>query len=378
MFGRRFPLFSVAGINIGVDVSWFLIAFLLSWTLAVGYFPFYYPKFTAGSYWIMGISGMLGLFISIILHELGHALTAKKFNVPISEITLFVFGGVAQLKHEPPSPKAEFLVAVAGPIVSVFISVFMSFITGWGKSLELSSMITGVTAYLAMINMVVVVFNLIPAFPLDGGRIFRALLWWWKDDLGWATTITSKIGSGFGFFLIFMGFFTLLTGNIFVGMWWIILGLFLQQAASLSKTQYYVRHELEGERVERYMIKDPITIPPTITLKEFLDDYVFRSFHHLYPVVEEKELRGYVTLTEVKSIDHDKWSEVTVEDVLVPLDEIKTVSEETQALEALNIFQETNASTLLVADGKTLKGMLTAQDLYKLISIKIDLETSTR
>lgn len=376
MFGYRINLFSLAGFRIGIDISWFFIAILLSWTLAVGYFPFYYPHLSPQNYWLMGLLGMLGLFISVILHELGHAVIARKFNLNISQITLFIFGGVAELKDEPPSPKAEFYVAIAGPIVSVILALITGFLAHTGEQLGWPVMFTGVMSYLAMINTVVVIFNLIPAFPLDGGRVFRALLWWWKDNLEWATRIASHMGAGFGLFLIFMGILSFMSGSFFAGAWWVILGLFLQQAASSSRTQYYIRHELEGAKVSKFMTKNPISVSPDISIKDFVDAYVYQSHHHLYPITQGDQLVGYVSIKEVKHIPSDEWKNTAINKIMVPTSAIQTVTPETNALKALTLIQENNVGSLLVVEdeNKHLVGILTAQDLFKLIALKLELE----
>lgn len=374
MFGPRFNILTLAGFRIGIDFSWFFIAILLSWTLAAGYFPHYYPNLSAGAYWLMGISGMLGLFVSVVLHELGHAVVARRYNLNISQITLFIFGGVAELKSEPPSPKVEFLVAIAGPIVSLIIALLMNFLTAAGHQAGWPVMVTGVTSYLALINLVIVLFNLIPAFPLDGGRIFRAALWWWKDSLQWATRIATHVGAGFGLFLIFMGILSLIAGDLFSGIWWIILGFFLRQAASSSRAQYYVRQELQGESVRKFMTKNPITVPPDIRVKEFIDQYVYQSHHHVYPVAEQGNLLGYISLKEVKALTPEEWARTAVRNAMVPLAEARTVSPDKNALEALSTIQEVPFSTLLVVDNGRLTGILTAQDLFKIISLKLELE----
>ena len=213
MFTKRFNFLTVAGIKIGIDISWLFIAILLSWTLASGHFPYYYPNLSTSTYWLMGVVGMLGLFVCVVLHELGHAMVAKHYKLPISQITLFIFGGVAEIKKEPQSPKVEFLMAIAGPIVSIIIALAMYYLTEVGNLLGWPVFVTGVTNYLAIVNAIIVIFNLIPAFPLDGGRVFRALLWWWKKNLSWATKISTRLGWGFGSILIFFGIFSFITGN---------------------------------------------------------------------------------------------------------------------------------------------------------------------
>lgn len=366
---------TLAGFRIGVDVSWFFIAILLSWTLASGYFPYYYPKLNPQSYWLMGILGMLGLFASVVLHELGHAIVARRFELKISQITLFIFGGVAELRSEPPSPKAEFFVAVAGPIVSVVISFFMTMLTVFGEQAGLPIAFTGVTSYLAFINMVIVIFNLIPAFPLDGGRIFRSVLWWWKDDLGWATRIASHIGGAFGFILILLGVLSLIFGDFLSGIWWIILGLFLRQAANSSRTQYYIRREMQGEQVRKFMTKGAITVSPDITVKEYIEQYVYQSQHHLYPVIDSnQDVLGYMSLREAKAVPPEEWTKMTVRKVMIPLTQLQTVSPDTNAYDALSLIQQEPTATLLVISDGRLSGILTAHDLFKLISLKLELE----
>lgn len=374
MFGKPINFMKFAGFKIGIDISWFFIAILLSWTLAVGYFPFYYPHLTPGAYWIMGIAGMLGLFISVILHELGHAFVARRFNLPIEQITLFIFGGVAEMKKEPPNPKAEFLVAIAGPIVSVIIAIGMYLLSASGQQLGWPIMITGVASYLALINAVIVGFNLVPAFPLDGGRMFRAILWWWKDNLEWATRIATQLGSAFGFALIFLGILSFITGNLFIGLWWMILGLFLHQAATYSRAQFYIKQELQNEKINKFMSKNPISVSPDLSIKSFIDQYVYQSHHHLYPVTENGKLLGYISLKEVKTIASAEWENTSVNKVIIPLSKIHTVSPNASVLEALNLFHQTDTTTLLVVENEQLVGILTAQDIFKLLSIKFELE----
>jgi Zn-dependent protease/CBS domain-containing protein len=378
MFGKRFHIMTVAGFNIGLDISWFFIALLLTWTLAEGYFPYYFPNLNNGTYWLMGFLGMLGLFVSIVLHEMGHSVVARHYQVPISQITLFIFGGVAEMKKEPNSPLSEFLVAIAGPIVSVIIFVCMYLLTLLGKQLHWPVMVTAVTGYLAFINAVVVVFNLIPAFPLDGGRILRSILWGATNNLAWATKIATVAGSIFGYFLIFLGIFSFLTGNLFSGIWWVILGIFLAQAAASTRTQYYVKHELENETVAKFMTKDPFTVTPETSIKDFVEQYVYHSYHHLYPVTQEGRLLGYISLKEVKSISHSDWPHTLVKQLMVPVSEDNIVSPDTNAMDALNVINQTDTTALLVVSDGHLVGILTAQDLFKLISLKLELEEKSR
>ena len=374
MFRKRLDFLRVFGIKISIDISWLIIAIILSWTLASGYFPYYYPKLSNGTYWTMGIIGMSSLFVCIVLHELGHALVARHFKLPISQITLFIFGGVAEIKKEPTSPKVEFLMAIAGPIVSIIIAIFMYFLTLLGTRYDWPVIINGVTGYLAIINVILAVFNLIPAFPLDGGRVLRAFLWWWKKNLGLATKISTQIGRTFGLILIFLGILIFIMGNLISGIWMVILGIFLHRAASSSQTQFYIEQSLRDEKVLKFMKKDPICVPPDITIEDFINDYVYESHHELYPITKDENLMGYVSLKEIKTVPKDEWSKTTVHKVMIPCTEFKTVSPTTNALQAFNLMNQTESTLLFVVEKKRLVGILNAQDLFKLISLKFELE----
>jgi Zn-dependent protease/CBS domain-containing protein len=374
VFGKRIHILTFAGIKIGIDISWIFVAILMSWTLAAGYFPFRYPHLPNGVYWIMGVSGMLGLFLCIILHELGHALVAKHYKLPIGHITLFLFGGVAEIKKEPTRPKVEFLMAIAGPIVSCILVVLLYCITLLGERSGWPILLTGVARYLALINLIIVAFNLIPAFPLDGGRVFRSLLWWWKKDFAWATRIATAVGTAFGFGLIFLGIFSFITGNLLAGIWFAILGWFLSRAANSSRSQLVLSKELKSAKVSTFMTRDPIAIEPNITIQTFIEEYVYISHHHLYPVTQKGKLLGYVSLKEVKALPKEKWKTTSAREIMIPREHLHTVTPSSSALDALNLMEKSDTPTLLVVDGNNhLVGLLTAQSLFKVISVKLEL-----
>jgi len=373
MFSKRFNFMTIAGIKIGIDLSWLFIAILLSWTLAAGHFPFAYPGHSIGLYWFMGVLGMLGLFACIVLHELGHAFVAKHFKLPISQITLFLFGGVAEIKKEPTSPKVEFLVAIAGPIVTLALTFLLFFTTYFGTQFGWSFILIGITSYLTTINLLILFFNLVPAFPLDGGRILRSLLWKWKGDLAWATKITTNFGLGFGFFLIFFGIFSFIGGNLIGGMWLAIIGLFIQKAATASRTQVYINKELENEKVLKFMTREVETVSSESTILEVLQQHVYKSHHHLYPVVDQNQLLGYVSLAEIKTVPQDQWNQIKIASVMIPLNKCVVASPEMSALNALSLMEEAPTPALLVTDGSRLIGLLTSRDLFRVISLKLEL-----
>ena len=374
MFGRSIPLLKILGFQISIDLSWFLLAVLITWSLATGLFPRWHAGLSEATYWWMGAAGALGLFISIVLHELGHAVAARRFGIEMRGITLFIFGGVAEMTREPPSAKAEFVVAVAGPIVSVVLSAALVGLSQALKASDAWSSVTLVSGYLGWINMVLVVFNMIPAFPLDGGRVLRAGLWHLWGDLRRATRITAAIGSGFGMILIVLGVVSAIFGNFIGGVWWFVLGLFLRSAANMSYQQVLLRRAFEGEPVTRFMRPEPITVDSNMTLREFVDDIIYTHQHSMYPVVEGDRLVGCVKREDVKRVPRDEWDTRLVGEILAPCSRENMIGREVDAMEALARMSRTGSSRLMVVDDGRLVGVVALKDLLGLMSLKIDLE----
>ena len=216
---RGFPLFTILGFEIRLNLSWLLLGLLITWTLAEGFFPQRYPDLGAQARWWMGVAGAVGVFFSIVFHELSHSLVGRRFGMPVGGITLFVFGGIAELRHEPKSPRSEFLMAVAGPLSSLLLAGVFSVADHLAQRLGWPVPVVGLLHYLSFINLILAVFNLVPAYPLDGGRMFRAALWAWRNDVREATRVASSVGSFFGLALMVLGVLGFLTGDIVGGMW---------------------------------------------------------------------------------------------------------------------------------------------------------------
>jgi Zn-dependent protease/CBS domain-containing protein len=374
MFGKGITLFKLFGFKVKIDLSWLILGFLITWTLAQGLFPNLYKGLPSVTYWIMGIAGALGLLFSIVFHELWHSLIARKFGLSMRGITLFIFGGVAEMTEEPPSPKAEFFMAVAGPISSVVLGIalfgiyFLGVGGGWPKS------VTGVLNYLSFLNLILAGFNLMPAFPLDGGRVLRSVLWGWKDNIRWATQISSKIGGVLGIALIAIGILELFLGNLIGGIWLAVIGLFIRGASQSAYQQMLIRRSLEGEKVQQFMKSDPITVSPSITVEDLVEDYIYKHHFKMYPVVEDGRLLGCVTLSQVKGIPKERRAEHTVRELAEACSENNTVGPNEDAVKALAIMQKTNSSRLMVVEGNKLAGVITLKDMMGLLSLKIDLE----
>ncbi|MFG0274901.1 MAG: M50 family metallopeptidase [Phycisphaerales bacterium] len=375
MFGPRIPLFHVFGFRIAIDLSWFLLAILITWSLAEGVFGQPPHDFDAATRWILGAVGALGLFVSIVLHELGHALIARTQGIEMKGITLFIFGGVAEMGDEPPSATAEFLVAIAGPLVSVAIGLLMLGASALTLALDGPAPLSAVTQYLGFINLVLVVFNMIPAFPLDGGRVLRAAIWRKTGDLRRATRITSAIGSAFGMFLIALGLFSAISGAIIAGVWWFVLGMFLRAAANMSMQHVLLRQHLAGEPVSRFMTPNPQTVPPDITLRDLVERYIYQRQHKLYPVVEGGRLIGCVTINAVRAVEPNRWSDTTVREVMEPTGDANSVRASADAMHALARLRDRDLSRLMVVDDAgELVGVLALRDLLGFFSMKLDLE----
>jgi Zn-dependent protease/CBS domain-containing protein len=376
MFGRPIPLFKLAGFQIALDWSWFILAVLITWTLASGLFPFYYPGLTPAAYWSMGVIAALGLFGSIFVHELGHAMVARRYGLPIRRITLFIFGGVAEMEAEPERPAVEFWVAIAGPITSFLVGLVCWLLLQAAAGVGAGVPVVGVLAYLASINAILAVFNLVPAFPLDGGRILRAALWYWKGSLRWATRVASTIGGGFGILLIVLGVYRVLIGDFVGGMWWFLIGLFVRFAAQMSYQQVLMRETLRGIPVRRIMAANPITVPSGITIAQLIDDYVYRHHHNMFPVVDNGRLVGCVRMNDIKRLPRDRWASTTVAEIMQQCTEATAISPNMDAMEVLSLMARTQNSRVLVTEGDRLVGVVTLSDLMNFLNVKLNLEAA--
>ncbi|HUJ09536.1 MAG TPA: site-2 protease family protein [Verrucomicrobiae bacterium] len=374
MFGKRIPLFKLFGFQVRIDLSWLIIAVLVTWTLAVGLFPHYFRGQPRETYWIMGSVAALGLFASIVFHEFAHSLVARRFGMQMKGITLFIFGGVAEMSDEPPSPKAEFFMAIAGPLSSVVLALVFFGLGLLGKAASWPVPVYGILGYLAWINGILVAFNLVPAFPLDGGRVARSILWGWKKNLPWATRIVTALGSGFGMLLIALGIFSFLFGDMIGGIWWFLIGMFLRNAAQMSYQQVMMREALQGEPLRHFMNPNPVTVSPTTSVEDFVENYIYRYHHKLFPVVTDGQLLGCVTFNQVKQIPKQEWSRHQVSELTRQCAEDNAIDADTDAVNALARMNQAHVSRMMVVEGQKLVGVVSLKDLLKFLSLKVELE----
>ena len=375
MFGRSVKLFRLWGFEVKVDASWLLLALLIVWTLVGGYFPHLYPGRSTALYVGMGIAALAGIFISIVLHEYAHSHVARRNGIRMRGITLFLFGGVAEMESEPLSASTEFKIAIAGPLMSVFLSgVFLA--------VELSSLAYGsipvakVFGYLALINVMLAAFNMIPAFPLDGGRVLRSILWAIQKDSHRATITAASIGSGFGFVLVALGLAQAFRGDIVGGLWLLLIGMFLRGAARNAARHVRIQEVLKNETLSSFMNPDPVTLSPETTLEEFVDNYVYRYNEPSYPVTDGKMLLGTISISQLNRVPREQWSGLTVGDVLQECSPQNTVSNETHPSNVLALMSTTGSSRVLVSDHHCLAGVVSLESLLRFLSVKLDLQSA--
>lgn len=374
MFGKRFTLFSLLGFKVRIDLSWVILGVLVLWSLAYGLFPFYFPGLSAGTYWLMAVAGVIGLVVSIILHEFSHSIVARHYGLPIGGITLFIFGGVAEMESEPPSAKSEFLMAIAGPLSSFVIAGVFYLLHAAGVSGHWPTPVHSVFYYLMYLNLILAIFNLVPAFPLDGGRMLRAGLWAWRKNLRWATRVASRIGSAFGTVLIAFGLLMLLGGNLVGGVWWVLIGFFVRAAADAGYHQVLTRQMMAGESVSRFMCSEPVAVSPSLSIEEFVNDYVYRYHHKLFPVVRNDHLLGAVTTRSLKGLPRSDWPQRTVGEFVEARSEKNTVAPEMDAMAALTLMSRSGTSRLMVASGERLEGIITLRDFMSYLALRQEFE----
>ncbi len=362
----------VLGIPIEVNISWVLIFALISWTLASGYFPANVPMKSTSLYWTAAICSALFLFISLVAHEFAHSIVAVKNGIPIKKITLFIFGGVAHMESEPETPAVELKMAIAGPAASLAIAVVL-FVAAKYSAVIADPLITCAIFYVAMMNFSVVVFNLIPGFPLDGGRVLRAVIWKCNTELKAATRIATWIGRGVSYVFIAIGAVLVLLKVLMSGVWFIVIGIFLHEAAEMSYQQLILKKALVGVPVKDVMQTNVITVTPDIKLNVLVNEYFYKFRYMGFPVVENGCLKGIVTLNSVKEIPNSKWDECIVADVMTHAREDLLVTPEKDALEALVQVTKSGLGRLLVVENGCLLGIASQRDLLKLFEIKTHL-----
>jgi Zn-dependent protease/predicted transcriptional regulator len=322
----------------------------------------------------MGACGALGLFVSILCHEVCHSVVARSYGLPVKSITLFIFGGVSETEKEPPSPKVEFLMAAAGPALSIVLGLVFYGIHQVGIGQGWATPVSGVLSYLASINLILAAFNLVPGFPLDGGRMLRSALWKAKGDLKWATRTASQSGAFFGWVLIALGVFSFFRGNFIGGIWWFLIGLFLKDAARMAFQQLMIQESLKGETIHRFVTQNPITVSPSLALDRWVDDYVYQHHFKMFPVVQDSKLLGCVSAESLKQIPRPDWAKHSIRELVKPCTSANSVGPDTDVRKAISVMNQSGNSRLIVLEGQRLVGVVTLKDLLEFLALKLELE----
>jgi Zn-dependent protease/CBS domain-containing protein len=357
----------IAGIRVGINWSWLIVFTLIVWTLGASVFPDQDPHLSTATYAAMAVVAAILFFTSLLLHELGHAIQARHEGIEIEGITLWLFGGVARFKGMFPSAGAELRIALAGPAVSAALG---GLFIGVAAAVHRPLAVDGVAAWLGYINVLLLAFNLLPALPLDGGRVFRALVWRWKDDFMAATHLAANVGRGFAYAMIGLGLLTLIVGGSWGGAWLAFLGWFLLQAAGMEVRALVLRDALGGLRVRDLMVRAPVVVDADATLSEFMDDVAFTHRYTTYPVLDRSRVVGLVPFACVARVPRSAWDQTRVRNCMLRREDVPTVDEDEDLLATLDRINSGGINRALVIDDGRLEGLLSITDVVRLVSWK--------
>ncbi|MFW6074071.1 MAG: CBS domain-containing protein [Chloroflexota bacterium] len=364
-------LLRVRGIDVGIHYSWFIVVVAFSWLLAEGQYPNLYEDWSTAQYWTVAVASVLLLFLSVLLHEFGHALVAQGRGVPVRSITLFIFGGIAGLARESDDSKDEFLIAIAGPIVSIALGGLFGLL--WFVFAGVNVQVGALLGYLAYVNIVLAVFNMIPGFPLDGGRVLRAVIWRATGNLQRATDIAATIGTTIGMLFVFGGILVAISGPVVNGIWAIVIGWFLQNASQQSRSAVEEQVAFQDVRVRDLMNPVPVTVSPTVDLETLAEDYILRRNARGIPVVNDGRMIGLVTVSDLKNVNRQRWPVTHVADVMTPAPELHTIHPDSPIAEALNAMNEHEFHQIPVVEESHLVGMLTRFELIRYLHTRQEL-----
>jgi Zn-dependent protease/CBS domain-containing protein len=366
------PIGRAFGISLRLHYSWFIIFALVTWALTASYYPSVFPSWSLASRIAAGIITSLLFFGSVLVHELAHSIVSQRQGIPVESITLFVFGGVSQISEEPKQPKDEFRMAIAGPLSSLVIGgILWGIFFGVRNSNSFAlQFIAAITYWLGYINLALGVFNLIPGFPLDGGRVFRSLWWWRSHNLKSATRIASSIGRAIGFLFIFGGIFLVFTSYWFNGIWLALIGWFLESAAVGSYRQLLLQEMLKGHVASEVMSRDCVLIPPETNLERLVNENILTSGRRCFPVVSGSHVMGLMTLHNVRTVPRERWGMETVQEVMTPFDKLKWVKPDEDLASVFRILMQNDINQVPVVQDNQIVGMVTRENLLNFVNVR--------
>jgi Zn-dependent protease/CBS domain-containing protein len=370
-----FRIGKIAGIEIDINVSWLIILVLLTVSLATGWFPQLYPGWSTATYWIVGLISALLLFVSVLLHELAHSLVARQRGLPVKNITLFIFGGVSNIEQEPKSPGVEFQMAVVGPLTSLFIGAvcFLLLLPLRGTN----SPLEGILFYLAVTNVLLGVFNLIPGFPLDGGRVLRSIVWKITGSLTKATRIASISGQVIAYLFILWGIWQLFSGDILNGIWIGFIGWFLLSAAQSANTQVMLQSALRGVTVGEVMNPTPPTVPATISLQQLIDDYLLPHGLRCALVMQGDRLAGLITPSDIRHVPREQWGYTSVGQAMIPVERLHVVSPQQSLNNVFPLMAGRDVNQLPVVQNGIPVGIVSRDAVMRYLEVRRSLGSDT-
>ena len=358
----------IAGIDIYINVSWIIILVFLTWSLAVTWFPGIYPGWSVVTYWITSLIAAILLFVSVLLHELAHSVVARARGLPVRNITLFIFGGISNIEQEPTSAGVEFQMAVVGPVVSILIGVVCYLVLLPIRGVN--SPVAGILGYLAITNVTLGIFNLIPGFPLDGGRVLRSIVWGITGSLPRATRVATIVGEVIAYLLILAGIWLFFTGNIIGGIWTGFIGWFLLTSARAANSQVMLQSVFRGVKVSQVMNPAPITVPANISLQKLVDEYFLPRGLRSALVTQGDQLAGLITLSDIRHVPREQWPETPVGFAMVPPDRLHVVSPQQNLNDVMPLMAGQDVNQLpVVQDGKVV-GVLSRDSIMHYLEIR--------
>jgi Zn-dependent protease/CBS domain-containing protein len=366
MMGGSLTLFRIRGIPVRVHASWLVVYGLIAWSLAVGYFPRVLPDVPLVTHWVTGLVAALLLFVSVFFHELSHSLVARRQGLGVSAITLHIFGGVSQLEDEPRSPAMEFWMAIVGPLTSFAIAIVASLA---GRATQSVPVLAAILGYLALVNAIVGAFNLVPGFPLDGGRVLRAALWKLKGDLRLATEMASRVGGAVAILLMILGVLRGFGGDFLGGLWLVLIGLFLRQAGAAGYQEVLMRRALEPLRVRDVMTREVVHVPPEMPVARAVDDVFWRRHVQTIPVVAGDRVVGILGIRQLGALPREQWAETAVGDVMQGIEASLTAAPGDDLWAAFQKLSTNGLGRLAVVEGGRLVGYLSTKDVLHVLAV---------
>jgi Zn-dependent protease/CBS domain-containing protein len=369
-----FRIGRILGFEINVHWSWLFIFFLVTWTFATGVLEEFYPDWTDGRRWVVASAISIVFFLSILLHEMSHSVLARRYGINVTSITLFVFGGVSNLAKEPENARQEFWIAIVGPFTSLGLSLL--FLVLYLVLNPIEDGAAGVAANLAVINAAIGVFNLIPGFPLDGGRVLRSVFWAKRNNLLGATRAASRVGTVVAYAIMAVGVVSFFVTSVVTGVWFFLIGNFLRIASSESYQQVFLDTALRGVPASAVARQDFVSVSPDMTLADLVEDNVLAGHGRCFPVIVGSELIGLITLDDLRHVPRDQWPTTTVYRAMTPYPKLRTVSLKDDLPAVLSEMAAGDVNQIPLMDGRQLLGLIHRSDVFRYIQVRQEIDSS--